>query len=157
MKIFYADQAQFYNSTCFEGEGYSPICLPTTSPPPADADQVQVLPASADQPSDRKLAIVELWTSNSTTVDLSALEDKLMQQVQAKLDAFKAQVDVDEVATAEKLMTKMNDISNNLTTSLSELQVNTTKCFQELNSSMKQFMREAIDEYAAIKLNAPHH
>lgn len=51
-------------------------------------------------------------------------------------------------------MTKMNDISNNLTTSLSELEVNTTKCFQELNSLMKQFVRETIDEYAAIKLNA---
>lgn len=67
---------------------------------------------------------------------------------------LKAQIDQDEAAAAEKVVAKMNGISESHTANLNSLQVDTTNCFQELNATMKQFIKEAVDEYAAQKLPA---
>lgn len=71
-----------------------------------------------------------------------------MMQMQAKIDAIKAQIDIDEATTIEEVIAKT------LTQSLNTLQVDTTNCLKELKATMKQFVQEAVTEYAAQNMSA---
>lgn len=46
----------------------------------------------------------------------------------------------------------MNGIRESLTANLNTFQVDTTNCFKEMNATMKQFVKQAVEEYAVQKL-----
>lgn len=127
LKPYYIDQARFYNEACFEWELYTPISLPPQSPqltlinqPHQKEDDQSIIPAP--QSAAVNLPFVQPEPSDYTHADLSALEDKIMVEVQTKLDALKAQIDHEEVGVADKVVTRMNEISTSITNSLITLQ-----------------------------------
>lgn len=157
LKPFYADQADLYNSACFEGEFYSPICSPPRSPQMALADHAHQ--ASSEQSLStphspvRELEVVQPWPSYSTA-DLSALEYKNMEQVQVKLDQFKAKIDEEEARATQKVLEKIDGIDNTLTKSLNSLKKEMGKCIKDVHASMKQLVKEVVEDFADNRLGA---
>lgn len=67
--------------------------------------------------------------------------------MQSKLDVLKAQIDADENVIAEKVVKRMNEIRSSISNSLTTLQKENNNWFINLESSMKQAVKEAVDEY----------
>lgn len=72
-----------------------------------------------------------------------------MDQVQAKLAAFKAKLDTEE-ATAEKaVLARMDTIKESLSKTFKDMQDKDDACFSSLHSSMKQIVNDSVITYAA--------